>query len=39
MATRRTETLRRLGWFVALWAGGIMALGAVGMLIKLALPA
>ena len=25
---------RRLAWFVALWAGGVLALGAVGLLIR-----
>jgi hypothetical protein len=32
-------TLRRLLWFVALWAGGVLAVGAVGLVIKLALAA
>jgi hypothetical protein len=26
--------LKRLGWFVLLWAGGVVALGAVGLLIR-----
>jgi preprotein translocase subunit Sss1 len=29
--------LRRLLWFVALWAAGVLALGIVGYAIKLAL--
>ena len=32
-------TLRRLLWFVALWAAGVLAVGAVGYAIKLALSA
>ena len=31
--------LRRLLWFVALWVAGVLAVGAVGLLIKLALGA
>jgi hypothetical protein len=31
------ETGRRLLWFVALWAGGVLAVSAVGLVIKLAL--
>jgi hypothetical protein len=27
MAERRRETLRRLAWFVALWAAGVLAVG------------
>ena len=26
--------LRRLGWFVALWAAGVAAVGAVGLAIR-----
>jgi len=29
--------LRRLLWFAALWAAGVLAVGVVGLLIKLAL--
>jgi len=29
--------LRRLGWFAMLWAGGVLALGAVAGLIRLML--
>lgn len=25
---------RRLGWFVGIWAGSVLALGAVSMIIK-----
>ncbi|QNM82365.1 DUF2474 family protein [Sphingomonas sabuli] len=32
-------TGKRVAWFVALWAGGVLAVGAVGALIKLALGA
>jgi hypothetical protein len=28
---------KRLLWFVALWAGGVLAVSAVGLVIKLAL--
>jgi len=28
---------RRLAWFVGLWAGGVLTLGAVGFAIKLVL--
>ena len=30
---------RRLGWFILLWAGGVVAVGIVGYAIKLALGA
>jgi len=30
-------TLRRLAWFVALWAAGVAAVGAVAYLIRLVL--
>jgi len=33
------KELRRLLWFVALWAAGVLTLGAVGYLIKLVLAA
>jgi hypothetical protein len=29
-----TETLRRLLWFAALWAGGVLALTIVGLAIR-----
>jgi hypothetical protein len=32
-------TLRRLLWFAALWAGGVLAMGVLGLIIKLALAA
>jgi hypothetical protein len=28
------ETLRKLGWFVGIWATSVLALGAVSLLIK-----
>lgn len=31
------EALRRLIWFAALWAGGVLALGAVALVIRWAL--
>ena len=31
------ETLRRLLWFVALWAAGVLTLGAIALLIRQAL--
>lgn len=39
MARRGTATLNRLLWFVALWAAGVLAVGVVGLVIKLALSA
>lgn len=30
-------TAKKLLWFVVLWAGGVLAVGAVGLAIKLAL--
>ncbi|MEO5805615.1 DUF2474 family protein [Devosia sp.] len=30
---------KRLGWFVALWVAGVLAVGAVGYAIKLVLKA
>ena len=35
----RPEWLRRVGWLLALWAGGVAALGAVAFLLKLAMRA
>jgi hypothetical protein len=29
-----TESLRRLGWFVALWAGGVLAVGLLAYLLR-----
>ncbi len=26
--------LRRLGWFVALWAAGVLSVGAAGLVIR-----
>ena len=34
---RRGDAWRRIGWFVALWAGGVATVAAVGFAIKLAL--
>jgi len=31
--------LRRLGWLVLLWAGGVAALGAVALLLRIAMHA
>ena len=33
------KELRRLLWFVGLWAAGVLTIGAVGYLIKLVLSA
>ncbi len=33
----RLEKARQLGWFVAIWAGSILALGVVAGLIRMAL--
>ena len=30
-------TIRRLGWFVALWIAGVAAVGAVAMVIRMIL--
>lgn len=29
---------RKLGWFILLWLAGVVAVGCVAMLIRLALP-
>lgn len=34
---RRSSTLTRIAWFVALWFGGVIALGLVAFVIKLAI--
>jgi hypothetical protein len=34
-AVSRREWLRRLGWMVLLWLGGVMALAAVAFVIRL----
>lgn len=40
MAGARTLSwLRRLGWLVALWAGGVAALAAVALLLRLLMQA
>jgi hypothetical protein len=40
MATARTRLwLRRFGWLIAIWAGGVLALGAVAALIRLLMEA
>ncbi len=39
MDGKMPTTLRRLLWFVALWAAGVLAVGAVGYAIKLVLAA
>ena len=31
------QTALRIGWFVGLWLAGVLAVGAVGYVIKLAL--
>lgn len=37
MARKRTATLHRVLWFVALWAAGVLAVGLVGYAIRLVL--
>lgn len=37
MARERTATLRRLLWFLALWAAGVLVAGLVGYAIRLVL--
>lgn len=39
MARGESTTLRRLLWFVALWAAGVLAVGVIGYAIKLILAA
>lgn len=34
MTTRPTSLWRRLLWFAGLWLGGVLAVGAVSMLIR-----
>jgi hypothetical protein len=34
MAASTGERLRKLGWFVAIYAGSILALGSVSLLIR-----
>lgn len=33
----RTDALRKLAWFVALWAAGVLSVMALGFAIRLAL--
>jgi hypothetical protein len=35
LSDRRHTVLRRLGWFVALWAGGVVTLAAAGYALRL----
>lgn len=35
----RTLWLRRLGWMLALWLGGVAALGLVALLLRMAMRA
>ena len=38
MATLKgRQTVRRLGWFIGLWAVGVATLAAIGLMIRLAL--
>lgn len=39
MDRTKHATLRRLLWFAALWAAGVLAVGAVGLAVKLVLSA
>lgn len=39
MDRSKPSTLRRLLWFAALWAAGVLAVGAVGLAVKLFLSA
>jgi hypothetical protein len=34
MAAKTVERLRKIGWFVAIYAGSILALGSVSLLIR-----
>ena len=34
MTARTGERLRKIGWFVAIYAGSILALGSVSLLIR-----
>jgi hypothetical protein len=35
--SKPSSLARRLGWFVLLWGGGVLAVTIIGMMIKLAL--
>lgn len=37
MAHPMRQTLARLGWFVAIWAASVIALGLVALLVRAAL--
>jgi hypothetical protein len=39
MAARARLWLRRFGWLVAIWAGSVLALGALATLIRLLMTA
>jgi hypothetical protein len=39
MATRARLWLRRFGWLIAIWAGSVLALGALAMLIRVLMTA
>lgn len=39
MRSRMRLWLARLGWMTALWAGGVLALGAVALLLHVAMRA
>ncbi len=36
---RETSLLRKVGWFVGLWLGGVLTVGGVAMVLRLALHA
>jgi hypothetical protein len=35
LSEKRQTVLRRLGWFVTLWAGGVVTLAAAGYALRL----
>lgn len=39
MAPRTRQWLRRFGWLIAIWAGGVLALGALAALIRVLMTA
>jgi hypothetical protein len=37
MPTTDGRTVRKLAWFVVLWAGGVLSVGSAALLLRLAL--
>ena len=34
MSAKRTERLKRIAWFIALWLSGVLAIAALGLLVR-----